>query len=194
MTKNEFLYQLKSRLSILPDDEIESAISYYTEYLDEAGPKNEEEAIAKLGSPAEVSGKIIGEFALKTVDSGKKSTKKGLNIIWIIILAIFASPIALPLAMAAVIVLFAVLMVIFSVVIAFGAAALGLILGGIATAIICLFLLPGNFATGIFFIGAGLISVGVGILFAMLTTFLTKVSINGIARGMARLLKRRSKV
>ena len=42
----------------LPYDDREDAISYYFEYLAEAGPEGAEDAIQKLGSPAELAAGI----------------------------------------------------------------------------------------------------------------------------------------
>jgi len=107
MNRHEFVAQLKTKLRSLPAEEIANAAAYYEEYFDDAGPENEESVIAELGSPSGIASKIIGEFAIRKVDDGKGTTKAGLSAIWIVVLGIFASPIALPLAIAAVSVVFA---------------------------------------------------------------------------------------
>lgn len=55
MNKSEFLAQLAQQLRGLPDEERDEALSYYSEYLDEAGEENEEAAIEELGGPETVA-------------------------------------------------------------------------------------------------------------------------------------------
>lgn len=51
MNKNEFLNQLRKRLSILSQDEIEELISEYSEHIDHkmSEGKSEEEAVSDFG-------------------------------------------------------------------------------------------------------------------------------------------------
>ena len=51
MTKQEFLQRLEQLLADLPYEERDSAMTYYREYLEEAGPENEQAVLAELGSP-----------------------------------------------------------------------------------------------------------------------------------------------
>lgn len=60
MTTAEFLQQLERCLHTLSAEERESALSYYREYLEEAG-ENAPSAIEALGSPQSVAGNIIAE-------------------------------------------------------------------------------------------------------------------------------------
>jgi len=41
MNRNEFINELRIRLKRLPSAEIESAVSYYEEYFNDAGTQNE---------------------------------------------------------------------------------------------------------------------------------------------------------
>ena len=60
MERNEFLAALRERLTGLPAEEVQSALRYYEEYLDEA--ENEEEAIRSLGSPEQIAARILADF------------------------------------------------------------------------------------------------------------------------------------
>jgi uncharacterized membrane protein len=62
MNKNEFLNELRAILWRLPEDERESALTYYEEFIEEAGPENEQEVISKLGTPQRVADNIFREF------------------------------------------------------------------------------------------------------------------------------------
>ena len=69
MTRAEFLAALEQLLASLPEDERRDALAYYEDYLDAAGPEQEAQAIAELGTPEEVAQKILGEQALGTAPS-----------------------------------------------------------------------------------------------------------------------------
>ena len=58
MTKQEFLQRLEQLLADLPYEERDSAMTYYREYLEEAGPENEQAVLAELGSPEQLAAQI----------------------------------------------------------------------------------------------------------------------------------------
>jgi len=66
MNRKDFLKDLRRELERLPFEERESAITYYEEYLDEAGPENEAEAIRSFGSPASIAAGLRAEEAMNT--------------------------------------------------------------------------------------------------------------------------------
>lgn len=59
MDKNQFINELRNRLSSLPYDEREKAISYYEEYFDDAGAENEDSVINELGDIEKIAQEII---------------------------------------------------------------------------------------------------------------------------------------
>lgn len=61
MTRTAFLAALEQLLAPLPEAERKDALSYYEDYLDAAGPENEPQAMAELGTPEEVARKILEE-------------------------------------------------------------------------------------------------------------------------------------
>lgn len=190
MNRDEFLAQLKKKLYRLPGEEIASAMAYYEEYFDDAGPENEQTVITELGSPGDVASKIIGEFAIKNIDANQGTTKAGLSSIWIIILSIFASPVALPLALAAVAVALALIITVFSVLFALVAAACALVVSAIVLLVASVVLLFSEFPTAVFFIGIALLLGAVGLIIFIPIGYLSKTATTGIARSMAKLLKR----
>lgn len=58
MNKEHFLQELEYLLSDLAEDERETALEYYRDYLEEAGPEHEAEVLAHLGSPEKVAAEI----------------------------------------------------------------------------------------------------------------------------------------
>ena len=63
MTRKEFMYRLAEQLLPLPAEERVSALKYYDEYFDDAGPENEQKIISELGDPRAVAEGIIREYA-----------------------------------------------------------------------------------------------------------------------------------
>ncbi len=61
MTREEYLAELESDLVSLPKEERDMAVSFYSEYFDEAGPENEQAVIEDLGKPYALARSIIGE-------------------------------------------------------------------------------------------------------------------------------------
>lgn len=159
MTREQFLMELRKKLKRLPKDEIENVMTYYKEYFEDCD-KTDEEAVKELGSPSAISSQILANYAF---DDKKESSGIGYKIL-LIVLAIFAAPVALPLAIAGVAVLFAialsigaVLLALIITVIAFFAAGIGACIAGAAV----IFQGP---ATSMFYIGAGLIILGISII------------------------------
>jgi uncharacterized membrane protein len=182
MSKKEFMRRLKKRLNRLPHEEYNDAVEYYEQYFDEA--KDEQTAIDKLGSPEAVAAKIL-------VDYVDDKTKKNVGLkIWLVILAIFAAPIALPITLALVIAVFSV---IFSIIVSIGAIALaGLITvtAGVLAAVLSFAFIAQSPASTIFFVGAGLVCVSLGVVIWNGAVWLISKSINGILMLGSKLLRK----
>lgn len=58
MKRGEFMMRLAVLLSDIPDEEKTDALKFYNNYFDDAGPENEENVIAELGSPEKVARSI----------------------------------------------------------------------------------------------------------------------------------------
>ncbi len=58
-TRDEYLAELRRYLRKLPPDDYESAMEYFNEYFEEAGPENEAQAIRDLGTPKEAASEIL---------------------------------------------------------------------------------------------------------------------------------------
>ena len=195
MTKNEFLSQLEHRLRVLPENERNDAMEYYSGYLEDAG-EDEAEAIGRLGSPAEVAANIVAEYAVSdTVVPGEaaQDRKRTLPMVWTVILAVFAVPVGLPLAIAVAVVAIALLAVIFSLVVAFGATTFGLIVGGAAGIVAGIIAVFQNFPLALMMLGTALVSLGLGIMFAKLTVAISKSGFSSISRFVGNVIMRRGK-
>ena len=151
MNKSEFLKALSKQIKLMPKEDREDALTFYTEYLEDYGFAEDEDVTAKLGTPKEVAKNMIAEITMKHIDSNeeKKSAKKTATIVWIAIISIFSLPISLPIALCLLLVilaLFVSLLILFIsligagiVVMAAGASVflVGLIAPGIGQKLVC---------------------------------------------------------
>lgn len=64
MKREEFLARLEQGLAGLGEEEREEALKFYNEYLDEVGPEQEEQEIARLGDPRRVANIIRANLGL----------------------------------------------------------------------------------------------------------------------------------
>ena len=61
MNKNEYLNILAQRLSVLPSEEYNNTMQYYTEYFEDAGMENENAVIEELGDVNQLAERILKE-------------------------------------------------------------------------------------------------------------------------------------
>ena len=191
MNRREYLEQLKKRLRKLPFDEIREAVDYYEQYFNDAGEENEQAVIAELGPPSNVASQIIAEFAVK--GSGQEqSAKRGLSSVWVVILAVFASPVALPLAVAVAAIAFSLVVVMLCLLISIGCTVLAFILTGVMCMVFSIPVLVQNFATALFYFGSGLVLCGIGTALVLPTIALSKKCFAWLAKCVGRFILRRS--
>ncbi|MED3572892.1 DUF1700 domain-containing protein [Cytobacillus praedii] len=188
MSKEEYLKVLRQKLKKLPNEEINAALDFYNEYFEEAGEENTAEVIAKLGSPSLVSTQILAEYALKGLDNESSTAKKGLSAVWFIILAILASPIALPLLLFVIILIFTLVLICGTFLLTFFLLTFSLALGGIFSIVAGFAVIAQHWQTSLFFIGIGLTASGIGILLYQPLILVTKNMSNSLAKWLKRLL------
>ncbi len=182
MTKTEYMEQLQKKLKKLPKEDYLKAIEYYEEYFAEAGEDNEAHAIEDLGSPQEAADNIIREFAIDNVqdDTRKKDVRKGLRGVWIVILAIFASPIALPLIITIAALLFSAIVVVFALLFAFSITGIALLLTSVLSLIGAISMLIRDLPAALICFGISLCSLGIGALMVYGSYWVLKRFLNGI--------------
>ncbi|MDQ0272131.1 DUF1700 domain-containing protein [Cytobacillus purgationiresistens] len=164
MSKDEYLKKLQSKIKKLPNEEINEAIDFYHEYFAEAGEENTDSVIARLGSPSFVASQILADYAVKDLDTNTSTTKKSFSAIWFIILAILASPIALPLLIIIISLVFTLIIVCGASILTFFVFIVGLPVSGAFSIIAGFAVIVQHWQTSIFFIGIGLVAVGMGML------------------------------
>lgn len=152
MSKEEYIRELKARISHLPKEEQESALRYYIEYLEDAGDRPMEQIIEELGTPQQVAERIIADCAQSAGE--EKSSHVGCALGT---LAVVTSPVWLTVLFAAGIVGAVLLFTVALLILVFGVVALVLI----GVSVWSMTLYP---PTGIAVLGAALICAGLTLL------------------------------
>ena len=164
MNRAEYMRELSWQLRKLPKDEYQKAMDYFDEYFNEAGPENEQQAIQDLGTPEDAAKDLFMDLAEQTVSETPKTVKHGLSAVWIGILGVCAAPIALPLALALIIIIAALGITALAVVLTLIIAAVSIAGSAILAIIGGIILLFSSFADGLCNIGLGLVFMGIGLL------------------------------
>lgn len=179
MNKEEFLNELRKKLSGLPQEDIEERISFYGEMIDDRVEDgfSEEEAISEIGTVDQVVEQIMSETPLVKLVKEKVRPKRKLKT-WEIVLLILGSPVWVPLCIAAIAVAFSAYIVIWAGVVcvyavdfSFAACAFS----GMVDIFVCL--QAGNPAGAIFSLGVGLLSAGLAILMFFASVKITRAVI-----------------
>ena len=193
MDKQTFLQELDYRLRHMPEEDKLDAIEYYSEYIDDLNLPPDSDICIHLGSPKEVARQIIADTTEKKIDEQQeKNTTKGFgSILWLVILGIFASPIALPLAIAAIALIFAGVVTIGSIIFAFGVSGFACVISGILITIVSL--TAAGLAQKFIVLGCGLFVIGLGIMFLLGTVALARALVSLISSIIKkRLLKKKA--
>ncbi len=180
MNREQFFKILNKELKPLPDEERESALEFYTEYLNEA--ENEYEAIAKLPHPKQIAAKLIAEFGIKEPKKLKTST--------VVLLAV-TSPVSIPLAIAFVAVMLSLAIVLLSLSLVFPSVVVSVGACAIASLV---FIIPAflfNMGTGLVFVGIFLVCVALTIVFAKLSVVIIKAITSLFKLIVLKFVKRR---
>lgn len=194
MNKMEYMQALGKSLRRLPKEEFEKAIAYFEEYFADAGIENETQVIRDLGTPEFAAKQIITNIALKNTKEPAADMKKGLHNVWVGILALCAAPIALPLALAFVIVIAALIFSILLFLACFILMGAILVLGSPICIIAAFMMLPFNVPAFITCIGMGLLSAGLGTLLSYGMIKLSCRILTGTTRFFGHLISKRRKI
>ncbi|MGN0317506.1 MAG: DUF1700 domain-containing protein [Lachnospira sp.] len=182
MTKEQYINQLNYNLRKMNETERLEAVRYYCEYLDDAyengGEANLCKVMDELGNPKKLAGQILADSAIRKLDNdnGSMKAKDKASNVWIIVLAILASPIWSPLVFVA----FILVLVAFIVVISLVIAAVSIVIAGVSVvaggAIVTFTHIP----TAILMAGLGLVCLGIGIFAMILTIKLLTLLCKGV--------------
>jgi len=194
MNRSEFFKRLEQGLTKVSKEERDAALNYYNEYFDDAGVDNEQKVIDELGSPVQIAARIKADAAVKRLEGETKpSMKKGISAVWLVIMAIFAAPIALPLAIGAAGLAIGLLAAFIGVVIALVVSVAAFFIGGVVVIFSGIAVIATSAPVAIFSIGVGLLVLGVSILLGILVVLAARGIFGGIAKGMNKQLNKKTK-
>lgn len=182
MDKNEYMKQMRHHLRRLPREDFDRAMEYFEEYFEDAGPEQEQQAIRDLGLPDMAADQLVRELAVENASKSNKSVKRGASAVWIGILAVFAAPIGLPLALAGGVLALSFVLVICALLAALLITAFAVILSVIPLLGGSIWLLFKAPVDGLANMGLSLIAVGVGIWVAKGCTWLMRCFLNLMTR------------
>lgn len=188
MTKVDYLAKLDKYLRKLPKEDYQEAMDYFSEYFEEAGPENEAQVIAELGTPKEAARDIISRLLDEKIIDQEKTPKSRVSMVWLAILAVIITPVALPLAL--------VLFLAVITILALGVAAIAVVLSFgvvfLTSGIYMLFdswsYLSISFSATALSFGLGLLALGLSLLTLLAARAVCKVvgrSIVNLARKTA---------
>lgn len=176
MNKQEFISNLRQKLSGLPTREVEERLAFYSEMIDDRVEEGltEEDAVAEIGSVDGVASQIIADIPLVKIAKEKIKPKRRMRA-WEIVLLAVGSPVWLSLAIVALAVIFALYVALWSVIVSlwavFGALAGCAFAGVVAGAVLSLGNTP---LAGVALIAAGIFCAGFSILWFLGCKWLTR--------------------
>ncbi len=166
MKKVEFLNALQQQFSILPQNEAEERLLFYSEMIEdqmEEG-RSEEDAVSAVGSVDEIVAQAVAEIPLSKIAKERIKAKRRMHP-WELLLLFLGSPIWLSLGIALFAVLLSLYLSLWAIVIALWSVFVSLIACAFAGVIVGVILAGfGRLPVGFGLIGAGLICAGFGIV------------------------------
>lgn len=190
MTKTEYIAKLTKYLRKLPQKDYEEALEYFMEYFEEAGPENEARVIAELGTPKEAAHEVISRLLEEKIVEDKSSLRNKTTILWIAILAVLASPVALPILLFFLAMIVTLLMIIFAVIVTALALTFALLISGVYTFFTSFSLLSVSLASTLFGGGLGLLMFGGALLLLLISFEICKLIVKLIALLIKWLIKK----
>ena len=190
MTRTEYIAKLTKYLRKLPQKDYEEALEYFMEYFEEAGPENEAQVIAELGTPKEAAHEVISRLLDEKIIEEKSSLRNKTTILWIAILAVLASPVALPILLLFLAMLLTLLVVIFAVIVTALALTFALLISGIYTFFTSFSLLNVSLASTLFGGGLGLLMFGGALLLLLISFEICKLIVKLITLLIKWLIKK----
>ena len=166
MNRAEYLDEIKSKLLGLSESDIDKALEFYKEALDDRMEDglSEEQAINAVGTADEVADQILMDTPLPKLVSATVKPKRAMRA-WEIVLLILGAPLWIPLVITVFALALTVVCVIFSLIIAVVAIVFAFIVGGLAALIAGLVgFIAGDGIVALAKFGTALIMIGAGAL------------------------------
>lgn len=192
MNKQEFLDELRGKLSTIPQDDIDERITFYSEMINDRIEEglSEEEAIAEIDPVNEIVSQIITEAPLVKLVKEKIHSKRKPGI-WEIILLILGSPIWLSLLLAVSAIILSLYMILWSVLVSLWAVAVSVCFASLCGVTAgSVFVFTGNSFAGMTVIGSGIFCAGITVFLYCLCKTATRAIIS-LTKSSSRTMKKR---
>ncbi|MBQ4271094.1 MAG: DUF1700 domain-containing protein [Clostridiales bacterium] len=166
MNRQEYLDEIKDKLLGLSEEDIDKALDFYMEAIDDRidDGLTEEQAIKAVGTSDEVAEQILMDTPLPKLVSATVKPQRKLKV-WEIILIVLGAPVWIPIAIALLSVALAVFITLFALMFALAAVLIGFVISGIALLIMAVIaVFAGGAGTALLKFAVGLVAIGVGIL------------------------------
>ena len=193
MTKDEYLSELRAGLAAFSKDEVDRAVSFYEEMVDdrvEAGV-SEEEAVGSLEPPAEAAARIISEMSAVPRAAARlrsPETPRSWSVAFIVAVVI-GSPVWIPLALGVIMAVIGCFIGLFGLLVAVWAIAASMLLGApIGLLYLVAGVKTGSIAGALMGLGCGAAVAGVGVFGIHLAVVASKLLVRAIvwcARAVA---------
>ena len=177
MKRDEFLTELRSKLTGLADQDIEERVAYYNEMIDARVQYGlpEEQAVNEIGPVDGVVQLIMSEIPLTTLVTQRTKPRGGEGF-GKFLLIMLTLPVWLPLIIAFGAVALALYTVVWAIVFVFYVVVLAFAIVSIAGFVVSVpFFFNGNFAGGVFLLGLGIFFAGATLLMFALSGGITKL-------------------
>lgn len=152
----DYLNQLEKLLTPLSAGERDDVLTFYREYCIDADLTADVEIRQHLGTPKKLARQILADYSIQAEPDETPTPQRNFRRIWLILLGLLASPIAIPIAVCFVLIILAGLATVgllaFTAILVLAAF---IVLGG-CSLIVGLTLVFKTFAVGVFYFGAGL--------------------------------------
>ncbi|MBS7304660.1 MAG: DUF1700 domain-containing protein [Eubacteriales bacterium] len=166
MNKQEFLTELRAKLSGLPTDDVEERLGFYGEMIDDRTEEGvtEEQAVEEMGTVDQIASQIISEVPLTKIVREKIKPKRRLKA-WEIALIVAGSPVWLALTIATLAVIFSLFAAMWAVIAALWASLVALGVCSVGGVVYGVVLIAGGGGT------TGFVAISIALICAGLTVF-----------------------
>lgn len=155
-----YLQELEANLSPLPQEEIKDALFYYEQYFFE-GQLTDGQAVAEFGTPKNLARRLVADYYMDETRVLPHAQQKSPFVMTkMVVLAICASPILIPVMIAGLALIFALFITVAALIFALLMTVLAVGCAGLVSVVGGFFVLTQSFLGGLFFVAVGLALIG----------------------------------
>ena len=159
-----YIQDLASYLTNLPQEEREDALFYYEQYIYE-GKLTDGQAVSEFGTPKQLARRLIADYYMGDAPQlPEKKAQSPFTLARVVILALFASPILIPVMIAALAVILSLMIAFASLILAVFAVILGFFVAAIVSVVGGVIIVTQSVLGGLFYMALGLALIGLVLL------------------------------